>query len=166
MLGIINILLFVLTLNTSDTIDDLRVQYFNINSLKDADFFIDKLQYDSSAEARGYTAALNFTKSRLFKFPFKKMKYFNRGKSILEEAIEANPLNVELRYLRYSLQKRVPDFLGYNANIDEDLLMIKKKITGSGMSVKIKSIILSNILNFNELNEKDKFEFENILNQL
>ena len=94
------------------------------------------------------------------------MKYFNRGKSILEEAIEANPLNVELRYLRYSLQKRVPDFLGYNANIDEDLLMIKKKITGSGMSVKIKSIILSNILNFNELNEKDKFEFENILNQL
>ena len=166
MLSAIKMLLFMLAFHTSDTIDDVRVQYLQINSVKDADLFMDKLEHDSSAEARGYMAAMNFTKSRLYKFPLKKMKYFNRGKSILEEVIEAYPLNLELRYLRYSLQKKVPDFLGYNDNIDEDLVMIKKKIANSGMSIKTKSIILSNILILNELSEKDKFEFENILNQL
>jgi hypothetical protein len=156
----------MLVLHTSDTIDDVRARFFQINSLKEADLFIDKLQYDTSAEARGYMAAMNFTKSRLYKFPLKKLKYFNRGKSILEEVIDAYPLNIELRYLRYSMQKKIPDFLGYNRNIDEDLVMIKKKIASSRMSIKIKSIILNNILILNELNEKDKFEFENILNQL
>lgn len=153
-------------LHTSDKIDDIRTRYFQIDSLKQADFYIDELQDDSLPEARGYLAALYFTKSRLYKFPFTKMKYFKKGKSIIEEVIIEHPLNLELRYIRYSLQKKIPNFIGYHDNLEEDLLLIKQNLAYNEMPVSIKSLILKNILFLNDLSEKDKIELNTMLKQL
>ena len=153
----------MLLLNTSSVVDDFRMQYFQVNSIEKADHFMAKLQQDSSPEAIGYVAALHFIKSRLYKFPLKKMKYFNMGKSALEALIKEHPYNIELRYIRYTLQKKVPKFLAYNTHISEDLSMIKTALPQSGMPTKIKSLILRNILGLNEMTKKDKNEFENLL---
>ena len=156
----------MLALNTSNTIDDLRGKYFQIDSIEQADLYIDKLEKESSAEAKGYRAALNFTKSRLYKFPLKKMKYFKRGKSILEDTIEENRNNLELRYLRYCIQKKVPEFLNYSDQIEQDLALIINEISKSDMSDNTKSIILTNILTVNDLSGKDKLDLETLLNNL
>ena len=61
--------------------------------------------------------------------PFTKMKYFIQGKELLESAIEKDIKNVELRFLRYTVQDNVPVFLGYNSKLKEDKAMVKKALT-------------------------------------
>ncbi|MBC7451291.1 MAG: hypothetical protein H7259_07355 [Cytophagales bacterium] len=60
--------------------------------------------------------------------PMKKLSYFNEGKSKLEKAIAALPLDVELRYLRLMLQLNVPSLLGYSGNISSDRAYIVQHI--------------------------------------
>lgn len=60
--------------------------------------------------------------------PVNKVNYFNKGKKILEEALAIAPENVELRYLRLTLQENVPSFLGYSDRIHEDRAFIRAKL--------------------------------------
>lgn len=57
--------------------------------------------------------------------PISKLKTFNKGKKNIEKAIEKEPDNVELRFIRLSVQKNAPSFLGYQSNIKEDIEFIK-----------------------------------------
>lgn len=62
--------------------------------------------------------------------PVNKVNYFNKGKKILETALSISPDNVELRYLRLTLQENVPSFLGYSGQISEDRAFIKSRLSG------------------------------------
>lgn len=75
--------------------------------------------------------------------PFQKLNTFSKGKKNIEEAIKKDFKNVELRYLRYSIQKNAPGFLNYKNNIEEDLKYLKENLS------KIKDSLL--ILNLSEL---------------
>ena len=52
--------------------------------------------------------------------PYTKYKLFASGKHLLEQAIMKDPHNIELRFLRLTVQLNVPPFLGYSSNINED----------------------------------------------
>lgn len=52
--------------------------------------------------------------------PLQKLSYFNDGKQILEKAISVDPNNLELRFLRYSIQNNAPFFLNYNDMLEVD----------------------------------------------
>ena len=56
--------------------------------------------------------------------PYIKLRYFVKGKESLELAINKDPVNIEYRFLRLSVQLNTPEFLGYNSNIMEDKLAI------------------------------------------
>ncbi|MDY0090559.1 MAG: hypothetical protein RBR78_09360 [Flavobacteriaceae bacterium] len=58
--------------------------------------------------------------------PFKKLKTFKSGKQNIDAAIGLEPENVEIRFIRLSVQKNAPSFLGYNNHIKEDTAFIKK----------------------------------------
>lgn len=58
--------------------------------------------------------------------PYTKLKYFYAGKDALEKSIATAPANVELRYLRYAVQRNTPSLLHYNGNIQADRQMIEK----------------------------------------
>lgn len=58
--------------------------------------------------------------------PFAKLKTFNTGKADIESAVRKDPENVEIRFVRLSIQKNCPKFLGYNDNIEEDTLYLEK----------------------------------------
>ena len=60
--------------------------------------------------------------------PFTKLSYFNKGKKLLEQAIETAPANAELRFLRFAIQANIPSFLGYNSNIGEDKNLLMKSV--------------------------------------
>ncbi len=45
---------------------------------------------------------------------------FRTGRGMLEEAISQKPDNVELKFLRLTIQINLPSFLGYDDNIDSD----------------------------------------------
>lgn len=60
--------------------------------------------------------------------PMSKFSTFKKGKKNIELAISKEPENVEIRYIRFMVQKNAPSFLGYNGNLKEDKdYMIKNK---------------------------------------
>ena len=68
----------------------------------------------------GYRASATMMMANYVFNPFTKLSYFNKGKKLLEKCIEADPDNIELRYLRYTIQCNAPRFLGYNESISSD----------------------------------------------
>ena len=61
--------------------------------------------------------------------PMDKLKYFRRGKQLIEEAVMKQPNELEIRFLRFATQTKAPSFLGYTANIDVDRQFILKQLS-------------------------------------
>ena len=69
-------------------------------------------------EGAAYTILADCIKS-----PFKKLKNFNHGKEMIEEAIILDPEDPEIRFIRFMVQDGAPAFLNYD-NRKEDLKII------------------------------------------
>ncbi|CAN5529614.1 hypothetical protein BH09BAC6_BH09BAC6_27530 [soil metagenome] len=52
--------------------------------------------------------------------PIVKFKKFNKGKELIKMAISRDPLSLEMRFIRYSIQSNLPSFLGYREELDLD----------------------------------------------
>lgn len=102
--------------------------------------------YDASSPLLyGYKGIATMVKAKHVFNPFKRLSYFKEGKAILEEAIEADPTNIELRYLRFSAQTKAPGFLGYNDFLEEDrifLIKVLPAIDHKGMKNKVRNFLL------------------------
>lgn len=72
--------------------------------------------------------------------PISKLNTFNKGKKNIESAIAKEPENVELRFIRLSIQKNAPSFLGYKSNVKEDTELIKKKYQQVNSTILKKNI--------------------------
>ena len=83
----------------------------------------------TSVLIKGYRGCFYFIKCQFIKNPFKKIKYFVQGKELLESAIKEDPQSVELKFLRYSIQKNLPRFLLYDKNLENDLRYVKNNIS-------------------------------------
>ncbi len=75
---------------------------------------------------KGYFASAIMIGSKYIKNPFKIIGEFNKGKEILEQAIIADPLNSELRFMRYTIQLNTPKFAGYFKQVEEDRTILKQ----------------------------------------
>ena len=77
---------------------------------------------------QAYEGCFYFIKCQFINNPFEKLKYFKKGKELLETAIKEDPKSVELKLLRYSIQKNLPRFLLYYDNIEKDLNFVTENI--------------------------------------
>ena len=150
---------------STPVLDDVRKSFFEINSIEQAEEYIKRLQNDSSPEAMGYAASMNFIKSHFVNFPFTKLKYFKRGKKALDDLIYGNPKNVEIRYIRFLMQKQIPKFLGYNKHMEEDFKAITNGIEENRVSNEVKYIILTNIQAVDNLSSLEKEKINHFLDQ-
>ncbi|MBK9211588.1 MAG: hypothetical protein IPO14_01135 [Saprospiraceae bacterium] len=76
----------------------------------------------------GYLGAFQTIWAKYTSNPISKLSTFSKGKKNIEKAIKSEPENVELRFIRLSIQKNCPSFLGYNSHIDADKLFIKNNL--------------------------------------
>ncbi|AWH85663.1 hypothetical protein HYN59_11335 [Flavobacterium album] len=72
--------------------------------------------------------------------PLSKLGTFRKGKKNIEAAVAAEPLNIEIRFVRLSVQLNAPGFLGYNDDIDEDKKFIMAN-RGTITSEVLKSMV-------------------------
>lgn len=73
-----------------------------------------------NAVLNGYKGANLMISAKYVFNPVRKLSRFNKGKVQMEHAIEREPKNLELRYLRFTIQTNLPVFLGYSGNIIKD----------------------------------------------
>lgn len=75
-----------------------------------------------------YLGALETIWAKYASNPFSKLGTFYNGKEKIETAVKKAPDNLEIRYLRLSIQKSAPGFLGYDDNIKTDELFLKNNL--------------------------------------
>ncbi|MEO7314639.1 MAG: hypothetical protein ABIW47_05615 [Ginsengibacter sp.] len=103
----------------------------------------------------GYKAGANMIMAKHSMNPISKMSWFNKGKKMLETAIQANNKDVELRCLRFGIQSNVPSFLSYKQDIQKD----KKFILQSYPHVQdatLKTNIVSYLTKWGDLTQAEK----------
>ena len=77
--------------------------------------------------------------------PFYKLKLFTEYSRKLDLIVKNNFNNIEIRFLRYCVQKRTPRFLGYNDNLELDYQFIIQNIENQSKDLQefINSILKS-----------------------
>jgi len=95
-----------------------------------------------------YRGAAEMTYANHIIWPVSKYNWFYDGKDKLQQAIVLEPKNVELRWIRYCIQRNCPTFLGYNEDLKKDKAYILDNLEKSGWSKayqkEVKDFILGN----------------------
>lgn len=81
---------------------------------------------DSTPIAMGYLGGYQTVYANHVSNPFSKLSTFRQGKQHIEAAIAHEPNNIELRFIRLSVQIHAPFFLGYHSNVHEDTDFIQR----------------------------------------
>lgn len=99
---------------------------FNVAHITKEDCFelINLTKNNNDVTMQGYYAAGIMISSKYTINPFKITKTFNEGKNLFEDLISENFDEIELRYLRYSIQLNTPKFVGYYKNIEMDRIIL------------------------------------------
>ncbi|WP_316820264.1 hypothetical protein [Pedobacter gandavensis] len=67
-----------------------------------------------------YKGAAEMMQAKYAFNPINKIKRFNNGKRLLEDAVKKAPEQIEIRFLRFAIQTNLPGFLNYNDEIQKD----------------------------------------------
>lgn len=157
------IVFFVSQLGNAQDLKQLRIEY--PNSVKASEITIkleEQLGAINASEKPvllAYKGAVLTLKAKFSKKKSEKKEFFKEGVSLIESAVKADSSNIEIRYLRLSVQENSPRFLGYHKNMEEDKEFILKNyanVSSKELKVIIKEFI-SKSENFSEL---EKLELE------
>ena len=130
-----NAILVILLLNISGYNDDISIirelyleAYISESNCNDLGKELTSIGENASNLITGYEGCFYFIKCKFINSPINKFSYFNKGKKLLELAIKKDPKSVELKFLRYTIQKNIPKFLLYYDNIEKDLNFVNENI--------------------------------------
>ena len=107
-------------------IDALRKAYLKVSENdtgRGADLVLKllyKLNTEQNPTALAYQGAFETQQARLVINPFDKLKYTQLSQQTLAKAIELAPQNLEIRFLRYSIQLALPAFLMLSNQLHQD----------------------------------------------
>jgi hypothetical protein len=94
---------------------------------KKANILFDELSKLKPAQNTLQFAYLGATEALLAKHsfnPFSKLSYVNSALVKLNKAVALNGTNIEIRYMRFSVEANMPAYLGYSKHINEDKISL------------------------------------------
>ncbi len=99
---------------------ELRLLYVTAASARDSTSKLTALLFSVDRQSAPilicYKGAAQMMEVKYAVGPIGKYQRFNAGKKLIEYAMTLDSSNLEMRYLRFTIQKSVPSFLGYNVN--------------------------------------------------
>lgn len=134
---------------TSQNLESIREQYPQaINDVALTTRLYDALSDVSETDAvlLAYKGAVATLKANFAKRVKDKKAYFTEGAQLIEAAVRAEPQNIEIRYIRLSVQENAPKFLKYNESIEADkafILAHLPKVKTNSLKAEITSYIQS-----------------------
>ncbi len=124
--------------------------------------YTDGLDKDALPVFKAYRGAGLATTANCTSWPLSKISRFNDGKKLLEGAIQEMPESLEIRFLRYTIQKNIPSFLGYD-NLEDDREFVMDRLTlrlKSGNKDDLDVRILKYLLDSGEFTREQILELE------
>lgn len=133
-------------------IDQLRKDYIlSVEDSNKADQLYKKLKSIKSPDALtlAYLGSVEAIKGKHAWSPVNKLSYLKKGFSTIDKAVIKDPNQLEVRFLRFSLQYYVPAFLGYSKNLmtDKDKIVVLVKNT-TAKELNMDKEVFKNIVNF------------------
>lgn len=149
------LLFMVIKLNSADLPGCRKMLDQSVDDKARALLFYEKMKQVSVSDNPvmvGFRAMSEFMQSKHLLNPLRKLSHFNRGRELLEAAINREPASPELIFFRFSTQSNAPALLGYSGQLrgDKGLLIRYLKAhcvypSGDGeLYVKIKAYLLLN----------------------
>lgn len=122
---------FVLSFSTtlSQSLEQVREMYFDVvaGEAAIADL-LEATKENDDVIIKGYYGAVLAMSAEETSNPLGKLKRFNEGKGIIETCIGERPESIDLRFLRYALQRETPSFLGYSEHLETDKTFLEQNI--------------------------------------
>jgi hypothetical protein len=122
------IFLSMFSLQASLSLQQVREAYFKAASNRDESVrlshLLDTVSENSNPVMLCYKGAAEMLKARFAVNPFTKMAFFNKGRDLIERSIWRDTSIVESRFVRFTIQRNLPFFLGYHQHIAKDSTMI------------------------------------------
>lgn len=113
-----------LAVHTFD-LHQIRVLYKNGPEVKQEALQLNQfmLQVDSGKAAPVlvcYKGANEMIQAKYTVNPISKLEKFNKGKELIKKAFSRDTVNLEMHFIRYSIQSNSPAFLGYHDDLGKD----------------------------------------------
>ena len=89
-----------------------------------------------------YRACATMIMAKYVSNPINKLSKFNEGKNLLEKCLEKDNKNVEIRFLRFTVQCNAPKFIGYNSSIILDKYFLLKSVSSIN-DKQLKNIVIT-----------------------
>ena len=111
---------------------DIRKLFYQATEESESADFLNEMLTESLTSKditlRGYKGISFMLLSKHAYNPYTKISYFTKGSAILDQAIQEDNENIELRFLRYTIQCEAPIFLNYKSELSLDLNFIKTQV--------------------------------------
>lgn len=112
-------------------VDDKGLCERNISALK---------KHTGEALSEGYLGAYMMIMAKHAFNPISKLNWFKKGRRHLDTAIDTAPKNLEIRFLRLSIQSNAPQILNYDDQIKADRMFISQNFN-SIKDNKLKTLV-------------------------
>jgi len=153
------VLISYLILTADVNIAEVRQLYKQADlSEQNAVVLLEKLESISKTDDKvlvAYKGAVTSMSAKYEKGAKLKKGVFKNGVSLVEYAVSSDSENIEIRFVRLSVQQNSPKFLNYNKEIEEDKKYILNNINQIS-SIELKSYIKDYILHSNNFTEEEK----------
>src|SRR5690606_17265537 len=107
----------------------LRQLFFEArDSEKKADELYDKVgdYQGNSAILIAYKAGAHALKAKYGFNPMSKLKHVKHSQQYFSEAVQRDPADLEIRFMRYAVEVQTPAMLGYSEHVEEDKALLLK----------------------------------------
>lgn len=116
----------------SQSILDIRKQFHDAvmspDQTKEFRKFLNESEL-STPTVNAYRAVSEAMMARIVWNPLSKFKQVLKYADMMEEAVKSDIDNIEIRFLRLSIEYNIPKFLGMSKNMDEDTNMIVRNLS-------------------------------------
>lgn len=139
-------LFFILSqlLMLAQSLEQIRTDFHKITSKYELEKIIN-LNLKNESISTAYIGSAEAMFAEYLFLPTSKYATFKKGIAKIEQSIHTQK-ECENVYLRLLIQLNTPSFLGYNQNIESDLLFFKNNIQNSKLSNYWKKVFITNIL--------------------
>jgi tetratricopeptide (TPR) repeat protein len=98
--------------------------------------------------------------------PFSKLGYVNSALEKLNRAVDLNRNDVEVRYMRYSVESNMPSYLGYSKHVEADKQMIIKTLSSTKISQEnyaMYSVFAKGVIDSKNCNKAEEILLTNVI---
>lgn len=88
-----------------------------------------------------------------------KLRLFKEGKKLLDDAIQTNAANIEMRMIRLGVQENTPKILGYHKEMNEDKEFILRNYQATTSKAE-KDVVKKFALQSNSFSDEEKEVFD------